>query len=364
MKHLFFLSLILAACFALPSCEEDRQQAALESFSFAAVDTLDIGEILPVVITPVPENVTEKIVWSSADPEIAQVQSNEAGLVAGVIGLNVGNTVVSAATTDGRQTQSFPVTVIVKVKKIAFSDEMVLSSPGEGRYEVLFDPENATIKDLTWTSGNPAVAAIDPATGVVTALSPGSSVITATTKQGGKSAAIELFVSGIPPVFGKDYCSVTATNAKGGDYNADRITTSGAVLDLSHFDTSLPVGSYKYCEGEKLTVKKGGAFTLNLEQSNTWSRSIVWIDWNGDKDFADEGERVAVFGNFYADDESGSNEGPFNKLITVPDDATPGFARMRVITGDAWTLDFDRTGAEPCGSTAYGTIKDFDVEIQ
>jgi hypothetical protein len=297
----------------------------------------------------------------SAAPEIAWVQSNEQGLVAGVIGLKVGNTLISASTLDRRFSRSFSVEVIIKVKKISFSDEMILQSPGKGRFNVLFDPENATIQDLIWTSANPEVADIDPS-GLITALSPGSSVITATTKQGGKSAATELFVSGEPPVFGKDYCSITATNAKGGDYSADRITTSGAVQNLSHFDTSLPANAYKYYEGEKLIVKKGNSFTLDMEQSNDWSRTLVWIDWNGDKDFADEGELTAVFGEFYTD--SGSNPGPFSQLINVPDDASLSFARMRVITGDAWTLDFDIQVAEPCGTTAYGNIKDFEVEIR
>jgi hypothetical protein len=359
-------SLLPVVCLALFSCEADKQPVALETFQFVKpgtpADTLDIDEILPITITATPENTTEKIIWSSADPEIAQVQSNDPGLVAGVIGLKVGNTLISASTFDGRFSQSFPVEVIIKVKRITFSDEMILQSPGAGRFNVLFDPENATIRDLLWSSGNPEVAGIDPVTGFITALSPGSSVITATTKQGGKSATTELFVSGEPPVFGKDYCTITATNAKGGDYSADRISTSGAVRDLSHFDTSLPTGSYKYYAEEELIIKKGETFTLNLEQSNDWSRTLVWIDWNGDKDFGDERELVAVFGNYYID--SGSNPGPFSKLITVPDNAIPGFARMRVITGDAWTLDFDIQEVEPCGTTAYGNTKDFPVEIR
>jgi hypothetical protein len=354
-------SLLLVTCFILPSCEEEKQPAALETFQFAGSDTpidaLDVGEIQPVIVTPSPENATEIITWTSANPEIVQVQSNEPGLVAGVIGLKVGNTVVSASTPDGRFSKSFPVSVIVKVKKIAFSDEMILSSPGEGRFDVLFDPENATVRELVWTSANPEVAGIDPVSGLVTALSPGSSVITATTVQGGKSVSVEVFVSGEPPVFGKAYCSITGY----GDYSADVVSTSGAVQDLAHSNANIPTDNYRYYEGEKLTVS-GESFTLNLVQSNNWSRSLVWIDWNGDKDFADEGELVAVFGEFYID--SGSNPGPFSQLITVPEDATPGFARMRVITGDAWSLNFDMEAVEPCGSVRHGTIKDFDVEIR
>jgi hypothetical protein len=359
-------SLLLVACFILFSCEADKQVVALETFQFAGSDTpidaLDVGEIQAVVVTPSPENADGKIIWTSTDPEIAQVQSNETGLVAGVIGLKVGNTVVSASSTDGTVTKSFPVNVIVKVKKITFSDEMILQSSGTGRYDVLFDPENATIRDLVWTSANPEIAGIDPVMGWITALSPGSSVITATTVQGEKSASIEVFVSGEPPVFGKAYCSIAGY----GDYSADQVFTSGAVQDLAHSNADIPTGNYGYYEGEKLTVKCGEPFTLNLVQSNNWSRSLVWIDWNGDKDFADEGEMVAVFGNLYYDDSppGSKNEGPFSKLITVPQEATPGYSRMRVITGDAWSLNFDLEAVEPCGNVRHGTVKDFEVEIQ
>ncbi|MDR1119356.1 MAG: Ig-like domain-containing protein [Dysgonamonadaceae bacterium] len=351
-------ALCLAACMMLSSCEKEQQPVALETFQFAGSDTpidaLDVGEVQPVTVTLSPENTTERIIWTSADPEIAQVQSNEPGRVAGVIGLKVGNTLVSASTLDGRFSQSFPVEVIIKVKKITFSDGMILQSPGTGRFDVLFDPENATIRDLLWTSGNPEVVGIDPASGLITALSPGSSVITATAKQGGKSASIEIFVSGEPPVFGQEYCSITGY----GDYCADRVSTSGAVQDLAHSNANIPTDNYRYYEGEKLTVKRGEPFTLNLVQSNNWSRTLIWIDWNGDKDFADEGELVAVFGNFEE-----LNDSPFSRLIAVPEDASPGFARMRVITGDSWSFNFDLESVEPCGNVRHGTVKDFEVEI-
>lgn len=357
--------LLLAGCLATPSCEKDRPPVALESFQFtlsASADTLNVGETQQAAVTPSPENATERIVWASADPEIAQVQSNEPGWVAGVIGLKVGSTRISASTADGRYSQSFPLTVIVKVDKITLSNEMILSSPGEGRFGVIFDPENATIQEVMWNSGDGAVAEVDPATGAVTARSPGSSVITATTRQGGKTAAIEVFVSGTPPAFGKAYCSITGY----GDYNANVVATQGAAQDLSHSNANIPPDSYGYYEGEKLAIERGASFTLSLVQSNTWSRSLVWIDYNGDKDFADEGELVAVWGNLYNDDSpAGSkNEEQFSKVATVPQAATPGYSRMRVITGDAWSLDFDSESAEPCGNVKHGTVKDFEVEIR
>jgi hypothetical protein len=227
--------------------------------------------------------------------------------------------------------------------------------PDTGRYEASFEPEDATIKDLAWSSSNHEVVGIDPVSGVIAARASGSAVITATTTQGGKTASVEVFVNGIPPAFGKNYCTITGY----GDYNANQVATVGAIQDLSHSNASIPLDSYGYYEGERLVVERSEAFTLNLVQSNSWSRSLVWIDWNRDKDFADDGELVAVFGNFEE-----LNEGTFSQLITVPENATLGLSRMRVIAGDAWTLNLDLELLEPCGSIPHGTIKDFEVEIQ
>ncbi|MCD7954086.1 MAG: Ig-like domain-containing protein [Synergistaceae bacterium] len=53
-------------------------------------------------------------------------------------------------------------------------------------------PDNATYKAVTWTSSDPAVAAVD-GTGKVTALSAGTTVVTA--KAGGKSATCTVTVA-------------------------------------------------------------------------------------------------------------------------------------------------------------------------
>ena len=62
-----------------------------------------------------PDDMTDKLKWESANPEIAQVQSNEPGLVSGIIGLKVGTTTITASTADGRVKQSLPVRLNVKV---------------------------------------------------------------------------------------------------------------------------------------------------------------------------------------------------------------------------------------------------------
>ena len=58
-------------------------------------------------------------------------------------------------------------------------------------------PSNATNKDVTWTSSNPAVATV--VNGVVTAKAAGTAVITVTTEDGGKTASCTVTVNGKTP---------------------------------------------------------------------------------------------------------------------------------------------------------------------
>ena len=337
-KILYFL--LLATPLLQYGCKEEEQDIALESFTLNTSDILiGIDEIQSVVAVASPDDMTDKLKWESAEP----------GLVSGIIGLKVGTTTITASTADGRVKQSLPVRVIVKVTGIKLSPEVSIT-PGKIRYDVLFTPADASIQDLTWTSSDPEIASVD--NGVVTALSRGSSIITATTVEGGRSASVEVFVSGNPPVFGKEYCTITGY----GDYCPDEIRTEGAAQNLSHVNTAIPTNNYKYYPEDRLIVKRGSDFTLHLVQSNNWSCSAVWIDWNGDRNFTNDGERIAVFGEF-----EGTNNGPYSISVHVPADAALDVVRMRAATVDSWGVDL--SVFEPCGSVRYGTVKDFDVEI-
>jgi uncharacterized protein YjdB len=58
-------------------------------------------------------------------------------------------------------------------------------------------PENATVKTITWRSGNGAVASVT-ATGRVNAVAPGEATIYVTTEDGGLTDSIVVIVQGIP----------------------------------------------------------------------------------------------------------------------------------------------------------------------
>lgn len=307
---------------------------------------LGIGEVHALTLATSPEGATAaNVVWSSNDESIAKVQYNESGLVAGVMGISEGGTTLTAKPNGAGSEQSVTVNVIKKVESIAL-EETVSTDPSTTTYSVVFTPADATIQEIEWSSSDPSVATV--VDGLITAAAPGATVITATTVEGGLTAVVEINVSGNPPILGLQYCSITGT----GGYNAGTVTTTGASSNLN-YSGAQPADNYEYYTAEKIITALEAQFSLSLTQDNNWSRSIVWIDWNADKDFDDDGEMVLELGL-----PAQLNDGPFDGLILVPIDATIGSTKMRIQTLDAWV--------DPglCGEVPNQSTKDFDLEIQ
>ena len=88
---------------------------------------------------------------------------------------------------------SFTVAVSIPVTKVSLDVTELMLNIGESKkLTATVKPDDATYKAITWTSANPAVAAVDD-TGKVTALSAGTTVVTA--KAGGKSATCKVTVA-------------------------------------------------------------------------------------------------------------------------------------------------------------------------
>ena len=83
----------------------------------------------------------------------------------------------------------------VPVESVSLSQtELRLIEGGTETLTATVEPDNATNKDVTWSSDNPSVATVN--NGVVTAEAPGTATITVTTKDGsGKSASCSVTVT-------------------------------------------------------------------------------------------------------------------------------------------------------------------------
>ena len=64
---------------------------------------------------------------------------------------------------------------------------------------------------------------------------------------------------------------------------------------------------------EILTIAAGNSFDLSIVQSNNWSMTVVWVDWNADGAFDGIGEMVV-------DWNDGGGTLPSRIEVTVPQD--------------------------------------------
>lgn len=108
--------------------------------------------------------------------------------------------------------------------------------------------------------------------------------------------------------------------------------------DYTHLSTDIEVG-----KSYNITLQPGYAGSAYREY---WK---VWIDFNRDGDFADDGE--------LAFDAGGLNNTPVSAGIKIPNDATAGTARVRI------TMKYNEA-ADACESFTYGEVEDYAVNIK
>jgi vibriolysin len=162
--------------------------------------------------------------------------------------------------------------------------------------------------------------------------------------------------------------SLTATNAQGsdGETKLNYITVS----DIPYCDSSANSQAYEYIAGvavANLNNSSGSSgytdftyLTANMTQGNSVNVSLtpgfvgssytewwrIWIDYNGDHDFADSGEQVF----------SGSGSSVVSGNFTVPTSSLIGATRMRV------SMSYS-TYPPYCGTYAEGEVEDYTANI-
>ena len=155
--------------------------------------SLNVGESETLMATVLPENAdTKAVTWSSGNTAVATVDAS--GKVTAVA---AGSAVITVTTTDGGKTATCTVTVAnpaVPVQSVSLNETELSLNVGESAtLTATVLPSNATDKGVSWSSSNTGVATVDN-NGKVTAVAAGSSVITVTTTDGGKTATCTVTV--------------------------------------------------------------------------------------------------------------------------------------------------------------------------
>ena len=199
MKN-YLLSILAAVAVLCTACGGDDEPAKVNATGVKLDKTmvvLEVGESTTVKATLAPENATnKKVKWAVKNTAIATVNN---GVVKGVA---VGETELTATTVDGGHTATIPVKVVtekVPVTGISFAGFLSGDNPTlkEGMLSntfVMFTPENATNKNLTFTCDKPELVSIQEdasylddgfITYTITAIKAGDVKFTAVSEDGG-----------------------------------------------------------------------------------------------------------------------------------------------------------------------------------
>ena len=198
--------------------------------------TIQAGYNFQLKATVLPETATNKAVtWSSSNEKIARVNSN--GLVSAIAG---GTVTITATTVSGGYTAKCTFNILQEPSGIELDynvRNMYIGQVATITAYVL--PETATSRGVTWTSSNSKIVTVT-STGMVTALSPGTAIITAKTDVGGYTTT----------------CAITV---------GDKVSVTGLYLDSNN-----------------IQMVKGEITTLlaTIEPSNASEKTIAWTSSN------------------------------------------------------------------------------------
>ena len=163
-------------------------------------EELEVGEIIILKQTVLPENATNKnVTWETSNSEIATVENGK------VIALKPGTVTIIVKTVDGnktaectivvKETESEPEDKEVKVESIELEQkEITLQVSDKTTLIVKFNPELPSNTKVKWESSNEKVAIVDE-NGIVKAVGVGKATITVTSNDGGFTSQCKVKVT-------------------------------------------------------------------------------------------------------------------------------------------------------------------------
>lgn len=237
--------------FLFTSCDKDVNVSGVQIAPEEV--TLGIGETQKLTVTVEPSDATDPTYsLESSDPSVAAVQNDVVTAVA------PGEAVITATTADGSLKATCKVTVVKHVEDISVSPTQVKVIVGKTQeITVEFTPSDATNKEVEWVSSKPEVATV--ADGVVTGVTVGEALITATSVDGGFAAACKVVVE-------EEFNGIVATTA-GGYYCGDQ-------YDNGYDNDFLFLLSGNVKEGGVSLAGKGTALWLDLNLPKTGATTL------------------------------------------------------------------------------------------
>ena len=241
-----------------------------------------------------PENAKEvKLIWSSSDESIAIVDEN-----GNIKALKEGEVTITVKTEDGKYTASCKVTIsknVVKAESVSISGANQVEAGNTIKLTATVKPDNATNKNVIWSSSNPNIARVD-ASGNVTGLRAGTVTIIVTTVDGGHKATYTV--------------TVKASNTQAPAQQPQQPSTPQPSNPQPQQPTIVPVTGVSINGGSN-QVKVGATtqLTANVAPANATNKAVTWS----------------------SDNPSIATVNPSTGLVTGVDD---GVVTIRVTTAD------------------------------
>ena len=188
-------------------------------------------------------------VWASTDSTIATV--DQTGLITAI---KAGTATISA--TQGGITDQFVLTVILPTVTITGKPDLNVIHLGSGPVTLAATLFGLT-GSVTWTSSSPIVATINSSTGIVNALTVGTTTITAS--NGGKSDSFVLTIAAAEAINTENFDYVTidpATNKSLLGANTQFGPNDGAILTTTSNPSDLPING----SGSALKITLSNAY--------------------------------------------------------------------------------------------------------
>ena len=229
--------------------------------------SLYTGESKTLTATVQPDSATNKnVTWESSNKSVATVDATGE-----VTAIGAGTATITVTTVDGNKTATCTVTVTaapVPVSGVSLNKDSTSLTVGDTEtLTATITPDNATNKNVTWSSDTPSVASVN--NGVVTAVAPGTATITVTTADGGFTATCAVTVRPDVPPANPNY-RITVEATQGGTVTADPTAAkAGATVTLTPApDAGYQVGTVavtdRFGEAVAVTEQAGGTYTFTM----------------------------------------------------------------------------------------------------
>lgn len=155
--------------------------------------SLLVGETETLKTTITPADASNKnVTWSSSDETVATVSSTGK-----ITAKSIGTAIITASVDGYSATCKVTVSYSLSLKGISLNQTNInIKEKQTTQLSVIYNPQNATNKKVTWKSSNNAVVTVS-SSGLVTAVSKGSATITVISNDGGYVATCKVTVEEI-----------------------------------------------------------------------------------------------------------------------------------------------------------------------